>query len=283
MNSVKSYIDKIRYSLQDIYPSEEVEQLISIIFLHCCQFDRAHLILNKSSNLSESQYRQIDCILERLMRNEPIQYILGEASFLDFSFRVAPGVLIPRPETEELVYLIKEDYKGHTPSILDIGTGSGCIAISLSKLIAESSVTAFDISPLALETATENAFNLKAKVSFKLVDILNFKPNDHQKYDVIVSNPPYICEREKESMHDNVLTHEPHLALFVDDSDPLLFYRTIATHGLKMLNTGGRVYFEINALFGNETALMLKELGYTDIEVIKDFYQKDRIVKATLL
>ncbi len=282
MNSVKSYIDKIRLSLQDIYPTEEVEQLIAVIFAHCCQYDRAHLILNKCNNLSDSQGSQIESILERLKRNEPIQYILGEANFLDFTFRVAPGVLIPRPETEELVYLIKEDYKGRKPAILDIGTGSGCIAISLSKLIEDSKMTAFDISPVALEIASENAFNLKAKVNFKHVDILNFKPCEHQKFDVIVSNPPYICEKEKKDMHANVLTHEPHLALFVDDSDPLLFYRTIAEHGIEMLNPGGRLYFEINAQYGNETALMLKELGYTDIEVIKDFYQKDRIVKATL-
>ena len=283
MDSVKSYIDKIRLSLENIYPSGEIEQFISIIFAHCCQYDRAHLILNKSSNLSVSQRSQIDSILERLKRNEPIQYILGEATFLDFTFRVAPGVLIPRPETEELVYLIKEDYKNRTPSILDIGTGSGCIGISLSMLITDSKVTAFDISPIALEIAAENAFRLKAKVSFKQVDILNFKPSDHQKFDIIVSNPPYICEKEKEDMHANVLTHEPHLALFVDDSDPLLFYRTIAMHGLKMLNTGGRLYFEINAQYGKETALMLKELGYADIEIIQDFYQKDRIVKATLV
>ncbi len=283
MNSVKSYIDKIRLSLHDLYPSGEIEQIIAIIFAHCCQYDRAHLILNKSSNLSEDQRRQIDNILERLKANEPIQYILGEASFLDFTFRVAPGVLIPRPETEELVYLIKEDYKDLAPSILDIGTGSGCIAISLSKLIPNSKVTAFDISPIALEIATENAYRLKAKVNFKHVDILNFQPADQQKFDVIVSNPPYICEKEKKDMHANVLTHEPHLALFVDDADPLLFYRTIAIHGLEMTNPGGRLYFEINAQYGNETALMLKDLGYSEIEVIKDFYQNDRIVKATRL
>ncbi len=281
MIQVQAYIDKIRTSLHGLYPPQEIEQFIILLFSHCCQYNRADLILHKSSNLSQSQCLQLDRILERLKKHEPIQYILGETYFYGATFHVAPGVLIPRPETEELVDLIVNDPTLHAPRILDIGTGSGCIAISLAKNIANSHVEAFDISPQALDIAAQNCVRNQAKVQLKQVDILTFDPQTkaHQ-LDAIVSNPPYVCDSEKEAMHPNVLLHEPHLALFVSDSDPLLFYRTIAQKGLTMLKPQGKLYFEINAQFGPETKQMLEELGYTEVCVIKDFYQKDRIIKA---
>ena len=282
MIHVHAYIEKIRTSLHDLYPAQEIEQFIILLFAHCCQYNRAELILHKNSNLSQSQHQQLDCIVERLKKHEPIQYILGETHFYGSTFSVAPGVLIPRPETEELVDLIIHDCSNNSPQILDIGTGSGCVAISLAKNIANSRIEAFDISPQALEIAAQNCVRNQTKVQLKLVDILTFDPQiKANQLDILVSNPPYVCDSEKAAMHPNVLLHEPHLALFVSDSDPLLFYRTIAEKGRIMLKPQGKLYFEINAQFGIETKQMLEKLGYTEVCVIQDFYQKDRIIKAT--
>jgi release factor glutamine methyltransferase len=219
-------------------------------------------------------------ILDRINRKEPIQYILGNAGFYGRQFVVNSSVLIPRPETELLVRSVIENHT-LTPTILDIGTGTGCIAITLALEIPASEVHAMDINEEALSVARQNAQNLKAKVHFSKWNILSDKVIN-QKFDVLVSNPPYITEAEKVAMKSNVLDFEPHLALFVTDEDPLIFYRTIAKKGRSLLKPRGKVVVEINERFGINVSELFRLEGYGDIQIIKDLDSKDRIVTATL-
>jgi release factor glutamine methyltransferase len=214
---------------------------------------------------------------------EPVQYVLGEADFDGMSLRVGPGVLIPRPETEELVAWIASDLAGRGKvRILDIGTGSGCIALSLARRFPDAEVEAWDISDSALAIASDNARQLGMNVELVKRDaLLKDVPADlFERYDVIVSNPPYICEREKADMDDNVLQHEPSTALFVPDSDPLLFYRAISLSAARMLKHGGGLYFEINREYGRETEAMMRSAGLEEVELRKDFIGNDRMVKG---
>ncbi len=231
----------------------------------------------------------------RIANGEPAQYVIGEADFYGLTFHVEPGVLIPRPETEELVELIirttdngqRTTDSGLAPvrigyaelKVLDIGTGSGCIAISLAKNIDNSEVEAWDVSDDAIRIAKANALRNEANVVIKKVDVLSVE-DVQGKYDVIVSNPPYICESEASEMEDNVLSHEPHLALFVPNDDPLLFYRKIALLALKILNPNGQLFFEINREYGQETVSLLRQLGYKDVTLHKDQFDNDRMVHA---
>ena len=230
----------------------------------------------------------------RVAQGEPVQYVLGEADFCGLTMKVKPGVLIPRPETEELVNWIVETL--HTKQsvvncqlstvncqLLDIGTGSGCIAVALAKKLEGAEVEAWDVNEVALEVTKENAERNGVKVQVNKVDVLspqtsNFKPLT--SYDVIVSNPPYICEEEREEMEKNVLEHEPELALFVPNHDPLLFYRQIAELGLTMLKEKGLLFFEINRRFGEEVVKMLQGKGYQEVELRQDLFGNDRMVKA---
>lgn len=275
-------IDFIRDNLRGIYEPQETEQFIVMIFRHLCGFSRADMIIHKNMELSDNLREEISRFTTRLKAHEPIQYVLGECDFLDFTFNVRPGVLIPRPETEELIELICNENRLPGTKVLDIGTGSGCIAVSVARLLPDASVTAWDVSEQALEIARENALKNKAAVDFALVDVLAVSPAEvPERFDIIVSNPPYVCHSEKAEMSPNVLRHEPHLALFVDDADPLLFYRGIAELGRTLLNPGGRLYFEINALFGSETLEMLRSLGYSDAAVVRDIHGKERMTRAT--
>lgn len=228
--------------------------------------------------LTPEQEQLLDNAIERLQKHEPIQYILGYSDFCGLRFKVTPATLIPRPETSELVEWIVQESNGNE-RILDIGTGSGCIAVSLAKKMTGTTVEAWDISPEAIDVARSNSENNCAQVKFGIVDILDHKPGG-KVFDIIVSNPPYIRELEKSGMEANVLDWEPYTALFVPDSDPLLFYRTIAKQGLEMLSTGGKLYFEINREYGNETIEMLTSLGYTGIVLRKDFAENDRMIRA---
>ena len=219
-------------------------------------------------------------MLSRLQKNEPIQYVLGKETFCGLDFEVDSNVLIPRPETRELVEWIVADRKSSASShILDIGTGSGCISISLAKFLQGSKVEAWDISQGALDVARRNAQRNGVEVLFRHQDVLDALPGG-AIYDVIVSNPPYITEKEKLDMEANVLDWEPSTALFVPDADPLLFYRKIAELGLSMLKTGGALYFEINRAYGQETISMLESLNYSQIELRKDEWGNDRMIKA---
>ena len=219
-------------------------------------------------------------ILNRINRKEPIQYILGKAEFYERQFVVDNSVLIPRPETELLIKSVIDDHVP-APTILDIGTGTGCIAITLALEIPTSEVYGIDISEEALSIARQNAQNLKAKIHFSKSDILSDKVLN-QKFDVIVSNPPYITEAEKRAMKSNVLDFEPHLALFVTDADPLIFYRAIAKRWRSLLKPGGKVHVEINERFGSNVSELFRSEGYAYVQIIKDLDQKDRIVTATL-
>lgn len=222
---------------------------------------------------------------ERIAKGEPVQYVVGKAEFYGLTFHVGPGVLIPRPETEELVGAV-ELQNAQAVRVVDIGTGSGCIAISLSKKFPNAKVEGWDISDDTLRIAKGNAERNESNVSFHKVDVLSVSPSEAlslaegKRVDVIVSNPPYICDREKSDMERNVLDHEPHLALFVPDEDPLLFYRKIAELGVEILSTGGRLYFEINRAYGRETVLLLEGLGYSNVQLVQDQFGNDRMVCA---
>lgn len=248
MDRVSTYIRQV---LQDIYPFQELKSLTMMIWCDLLGMDALDIYLGKDINLSESKQYELENILQRLRKNEPIQYIRKMAIFLGRSFYVAPGVLIPRPETEELVELIAKENLNDAPRILDIGTGSGCIAISLSLIIPQAQVTAWDISEEALAVARRNNEVLGSAVSFQQKDVLA-EIDSEQRFDIIVSNPPYVTESEKADMEPNVLDWEPELALFVPDNDPLRFYRRIAVLGRKLLNPGGKLYFEINRAYGCE-------------------------------
>lgn len=276
MNRVSAYI---RQSLQDLYPPQELKSLVMMICCDMLGMDALDIYLGKDINLSESKQHELENILLRLRKNEPIQYIRGVASFLGRPFQVAPGVLIPRPETAELVELIISENKNRFIRILDVGTGSGCIAVSLS-LEGYKDVVAWDISDDALAIARANNEVLGANVLFEKKDVFADQSIGSAKFDIIVSNPPYVTEAEREEMELNVLDWEPELALFVSDNDPLCFYRCIAILGRELLTGEGQLYFEINRAYGVETVSMLTDLGYRNPRIIKDISGNDRIVTA---
>lgn len=276
MNKIVAYI---RSRLQPYYTAEEVSALSRIV---CCDLlgqAPTDYYLGKDIALSPKKEQELEDILQRLSRFEPLQYIEGRTLFLGREFWVAPGVLIPRPETEELVELMLKEIPADA-RILDVGTGSGCIAISLAKELPDTLVTAWDVSPEALSVARVNARKLQSNVRFVECDVLACQVDEVGQYDVIVSNPPYVTEAEKADMEPNVLQWEPSLALFVPDDDPLRFYRRIAVLGRDMLADGGRLYFEINRAYGREMVEMLRAMGYVGVRVEKDLSQNDRFVIA---
>ena len=275
---MKQAISKIKESLVPIYGSRETDAMVRIIFEHLLNYSRVDIIMHKDNELSDFMRSKIDKVIERLVAREPIQYVFNDAYFHGHHFKVTPATLIPRPETEELVDMISDENKREDLRVLDIGTGSGCIAISLALYLPFSQVSAVDISADAIEVAKRNAAKLKAKVNFIQADILNSFPEE--KFDIIVSNPPYICEEEKADMEQNVLDFEPHTALFVPDTDPLLFYRSIAKNAIKALNPGGKLYYEINSRFAAETMKMLEDTGFSDIGIRKDMYNRNRFAVA---
>ena len=281
MNRITTYI---RQSLQEIYPPEEAKALSMMICCDMLGLDALDIYMGKDMILSECKQHELENIIFRLQKNEPIQYIQGFAPFCGRNFKVSPSVLIPRPETAELVDLIvKEKQKDSGIKdcrVLDIGTGSGCIAISLDKSIPEARVTAWDISLEALDIARQNNEALDARVTFLQRDVFSDEWEESLCYNVIVSNPPYVTETEKKEMEANVLDWEPRQALFVPDEDPLRFYRRIAYLGHKLLIPGGKIYFEINQAYGRETAQILEMNQYRNIRVLKDIFGKDRIVTA---
>ncbi len=272
----------IQQALGAIYPLHEVQSLCRIILREVCNYSASDLILNKDTILSENIHNKTTQIVERLITHEPIQYILGHTSFLDFEFEVTPQTLIPRPETEELCQLIVDSTPQHTPlRLLDIGTGSGCIAISLARLLPHAMIKAWDISQGAIAVATRNAERLGATVLFERQDALATWHVAPCSLDLIVSNPPYVCDSEREEMEENVLQYEPHTALFVPDNDPLRFYRAIAEQGYTALSIGGKLYFEINQAYGKDCSDMVTAIGYTEVEVRKDLFGRDRFLIAT--
>lgn len=266
-------------TLEPLYGNGEARAITDYVLDVCFGLSKADILCGAVDEMTAEKTAELNKIFGHLMEGEPVQYVLGRAEFSGRWFNVRPGVLIPRPETEELCAWITADSKASgSPKMLDIGTGSGCIAITLQLDMPESKVTAWDISADALDVARENAQLLGANVNFVRQDALNAKPEG--EWDVIVSNPPYICEKEKKDMAVNVLEHEPHTALFVPDTDPLLFYRAITRLAVQTLSKGGRLYFEINPIYADDTCRMMRAEGMTAVELRSDMYGKQRMAKG---
>lgn len=279
MNTIRQLSQYALQELKDTYNPQEIQSICRIVFLDVLQYTKIDIHIRKNEILDESFVDKFFEIVRLLKIGHPLQYIIGETEFSGLKFGVNPSTLIPRPETEELVLLARERLAAGK-KVLDIGTGSGCIAIALSAACPEAEVTGIDISPEAVETARANAVRNRVKAEFLIRDILHFETEAWQQYDLIVSNPPYVRESEKQDMQRHVLDHEPHRALFVPDSDPLLFYRRIAEFGCRYLASGGFLYFEINEALGKETAALLENYNYRQVHVVKDLFDKDRFVVA---
>lgn len=266
-------------TLEPLYGNGEARAITDYVLDVCFGLSKADILCGAVDEMTAEKTAELNKIFGRLTEGEPVQYVLGRAEFSGRWFNVRPSVLIPRPETEELCAWITADNKAScSPKVLDIGTGSGCIAITLQLDMPESKVTAWDISADALDVARENAQQLGANVNFVKQDTLNAKPEG--EWDVIVSNPPYICEKEKKDMAVNVLEHEPHTALFVPDAAPLLFYRAITRLAVQTLSKGGRLYFEINPIYADDTCRMMRAEGMTAVELRSDMYGKQRMAKG---
>jgi release factor glutamine methyltransferase len=291
---VKEYKTTFLSELSPLYDEMEIESFFYIILESFHNKKRIDLALYPEMEMDALQLLRWQSTLAELKKEKPLQYIVGETEFYGLPFLVNENTLIPRPETEELVELIIKSYNlqptTYNPKILDIGTGSGCIAISLAKNLTNSQVFAIDVSEKALTTAKKNAEINEVTINFIQADILKVDDlenlsNSNSKlpsqYDVIVSNPPYVRNLEKSEIKPNVLEYEPHLALFVDDSDALLFYRKIAELAKKNLKENGKLYFEINQYLGKETVELLENLGFNDVVLKKDIYGNDRIIQCT--
>lgn len=275
---MKATIQYIERELAGLYPNTEIEGFTRIIFEAVCGWGFTEQVVKKHEQVSATDFGKIEAIVVRLKQFEPIQYILGETEFYGLRLKVNPSVLIPRPETEELVQWIIQGNLPENSRILDIGTGSGCIALSLKSHLKNIQVSGMDISEKALEVARQNALKNRLEVDFFQADVLSWEDFEWDFYDVIVSNPPYIRESEKPQMHANVLEYEPENALFVSDGDPLLYYRSIAAFAKKHLVEKGLLFFEINENLGTEINELLVEYGFGDIEIRKDINGKFRMV-----
>jgi release factor glutamine methyltransferase len=274
--------DAIRYiidSISDIYSPGEAES-IAFIVLDFIGFPRKMIFHKAEKEIESIKVDFIKKITLDLKTSRPVQYILGETEFLGLKFRLDENVLIPRQETEELVLRIIRDNRNPRPSILDLGTGSGCIAVTLAKNIPSATVYASDISTAALHVANDNAILNMTVINTIVDDILNSQMKEKLKFDIIVSNPPYVLDSEKQFMHHNVLNFEPATALFVPDKDPLKFYKAIAWIAVEKLIHGGLLYVEINEKFGNEVVRLFLENGLGNPEIIQDIHEKNRFVKA---
>ena len=276
MQSVRHQIEK---ELSDFYPQGELKVLVRMLLQQVAGWSLVDMLTHNDLTLTAAQQMQIVDAVDRLKRYEPIQYILGAAEFDGMRLVVDARALIPRPETAELVLLLAETLSPDA-SVLDIGTGSGCIAVALARRLPQAQVSAYDVSPDALALAAENARNQGVKIDFRQVDILHDAPADAPVFDAIVSNPPYVTDSERASMEANVLDYEPALALFVPDDDPLLFYRAIADFAWTHLSIGGRLFFEINHRFGAEIVMMLRHKGFANCAVQHDAFGKERFVGA---
>ncbi|MCL2026961.1 MAG: peptide chain release factor N(5)-glutamine methyltransferase [Bacteroidales bacterium] len=279
-NALKSVRDFFDEELKNLYSSEEIRYY----FYRCCEhflnMPKIEVIENPDFRISESEMLNFNFAVKDLKKQKPIQYILGSCDFLGLSLYVSPDVLIPRPETEELVHKIIRQNQNFSGELLDICCGSGCIALALKNEFNNALVQGFDSSEFAIEVARKNAEKHLLNVNFFTADI--FKHNTEQCFDLIVSNPPYVLQSEKSEMQANVLHYEPHKALFVDDESPLIFYTAIVDFAKKHLNPNGKLYVEINEKFGREVAKLLENQGFLHVEVEQDFRKKDRFVYGTL-
>lgn len=277
----KTYKNLFINALNDIYPSLEIESFYKILLQHF-KISQIDIALNPATELKADELKFMDEAIIQLKKEIPIQYIIGETEFFGLTFKVNKNVLIPRPETEELVQWIINDFKNNQQkklTILDIGTGSGCIAISLAKNLPQAKVFAIDVSEEALKVARENAHLNNVSIEFLKINILEEQKLSEQ-FDIIVSNPPYVRLQEQHQMKKNVLDFEPEIALFVDDENPLIFYDKMASLAKNYLTKNGQLYFEINQYLGTEMIELLKKYDFKTIELKKDFYEVDRMIKA---
>jgi release factor glutamine methyltransferase len=276
--------------LTPLYDPEEAKAIVRLVLETRFSMTYTDMLCGGVETLTDDEAGALEVLMQRLEAGEPVQYVLGEAEFCGRSFHVEPGVLIPRPETAELCQMIAQQHNSvycalQPPAplqILDVGTGSGCIAVTLNLDIDNSEVTAWDISPDALLIARDNAHRLGARVNLELRDALHAS-DDYRRWDIIVSNPPYIAEKERAAMAPHVLGHEPELALFVPDDDPLRFYRAIATYAREALDIGGMLYFEINPIYATELRQLLGGLGFEAVRLIDDAFGKQRFAQAVRL
>jgi release factor glutamine methyltransferase len=281
IQTIKDIRQYLSAELNGFLPGSEIQAIANIIVRSLFRVTKLHSLALPENPVTPKQAHDIIRISGELKTGKPIQYILGETDFYNCTFKLTSETLIPRPETEELVDLVIKENRGFMGKILDIGTGSGCIAIALAVNLPGTKVTGIDISEGALETAKLNARLNNTNVIFEKADILNIDAHSLESADIFVANPPYIRDAEKKNMAPNVLYFEPHSALFVPDSDPLLYYRAILNFARTRLRTGGKVYFEINEAMGNQMTELLISYGYSGIEIVKDINGRDRIAKGT--
>ena len=288
LNEARTVLTK---ELNTIYDKDEIKNIIDVVLEYITSMPRSEQVKTKLAYLTCTQLEAIDSITERLKKNEPVQYVLGEAWFGGMKFKVNKNVLIPRPETEELVDWVRREsqtsnpdrYRDKSQNILDIGTGSGCIPITLKKKLPDAVISAIDVCSEALFIATENAIEHHTEVDFILLDFLDEeKWQELGQFDIIVSNPPYVKQSEKDGMHVRVKEFEPHKALFVPDNDALLFYRKLSDFSLNHLKPYGRLFVEINEAFGDAIVNLFRSAGFKDIELKQDMQGKDRMVMASV-
>ena len=286
MNSeqtIKSIQNLFKEELKAIYHQREIENIIYILLEHLLNYSKIEIQLNKNEKIKQNIFEKITLALNNLKKSVPIQYIIGETEFYDLIFKVNKHTLIPRQETEELVHVIINENRMNAPKILDIGTGSGCIPIALAHNIAGANISSVDISEGAIVIAKENAALNKVVINLYHRNFLKWNAYSWEKgYDIIVSNPPYVKESEKELMEENVLAYEPHTALFVDDNNPLIFYQRIAEFAKVHLRKGGKLYFEINEALGKEMIELHESLGFSSVRLIKDLNGRNRMTSAKL-
>ncbi|MBO4822117.1 MAG: peptide chain release factor N(5)-glutamine methyltransferase [Prevotella sp.] len=270
--------------LTPLYEDGEAKAIVRTILEERFGLSMADILCYGTERMKADELERFEQMMVRLGKSEPVQYVLGEAAFMGRRLHVEPGVLIPRPETETLCQWVEEIWKDEAPSILDIGCGSGCIAVTLALDIPGAQVTAFDISQKALEVTRRNATAFNAGVTVVEMDILKVaeKADVKRAFDIIVSNPPYVCKHEAQEMHPNVLRYEPDIALFVPDNDPLLFYKAIARHARRALRQGGQLFFECNPDHLEDTIRMLEDEGFSDVETLEDPFGKPRFAKGSV-
>lgn len=271
----------IQTTLSPLYAETEIQGICRIMAQECLNIPFVSFYSDKYSDLALLQKDIIQQTVDRLLNNEPIQYIIGHSCFYGLTLKVNSATLIPRPETEELVELIiQNNNREQTLSVVDIGTGSGCIATALAVNLPKAVIHGWDISEAALQVAQSNAANHHATIDFRQVDILNNEPEG--LFDIIVSNPPYVTPSQKQEMSRHVLDYEPHLALFVTDEEPLLYYKAIAKYAQSHLNSGGKLYFEINAILGRQTRNMIIDMGFQKANLYQDIAGRDRMIEALI-
>jgi len=284
--TIQQSYKQLLFQLYEMYGDREAANIADIVIENITGFKKVDRLINKQFPLNEEQLQLLNDYTNELLKHKPVQYVLNEVWFAGMKLYVDENVLIPRPETEELVeWIVKTvaSRKSQVASILDIGTGSGCIPVALKKKLLSVEVHALDISEEALNVAKRNAAIQQTEINFHLLNILDRNLwKQLPKFDIIVSNPPYVTQGEASSMQKNVLQYEPHLALFVDDEDAMKFYKAIAEFGLKHLNENGQLFFEINEMMGKQICDLLNQYRYLNIELKKDLQNKDRMIKATL-